>query len=268
MLDELDIAPMHEPEPGWEEVLVCPICEATPQHFMMWQTPVTKMRIGDAVVGLTTPIPWSECPNCEVEYQKVRLTRESLDYYYRSDQYRRLINQDNEEFRDENSLRYAKAVMEFLEEVGVTATRQLDYGSGTGALLRSVPWDGVGVEISENATKWSRERGVEVFGTLGEVEGTFDFITIIETLEHLPNPVATLEALMEYLEPGGHILIGVPWSGKHSGDKTQIGHLFSFALPSMMFLTEKVGIIGKAVSEMKYSETGVALFFLGVKDAE
>ncbi len=265
MPDDVDIVPMWEPESGWELVSLCPVCSAEPTHFMMWQTPITKIRIGKAVVALRTPVTWSQCPNCELDFQKLRLNSETLYTYYQSDQYRRLINRDNEDFRDENSLKYAKVVVEFLDETKITATRHLDYGSGTGALLRTVPWDGVGVEISENATKWSRDRGVEVFHTLEEVEGTFDLVTIMETLEHLPNPVATLEALLEYLEPDGHILIGVPWGGKHSGDKTQIGHLFSFTLPSMMFLTKQVGIVGKAVSEIRYSETGVALFFLGVK---
>ncbi len=266
MPDDLDIALMWEPEPGWELVDTCPICAGVPVQFTVYQTPITKILIGQATLALRTPVTWSECPDCETQFQKLRLTPDTLYEYYKSDQYRKLINRDNEEYRDENTLIYAKHVMHFMEEVGITATRQLDYGSGTGALLRTVPWEGVGVEISENATKWSRDRGCEIYETLGEVEGKFDLITIIETLEHLSNPVATLRTLLGYLEPDGHILIAVPWGGEHSGDKNQIGHLFSFNRRSMEVTARIAGIRGLSIAKVLYSETGVALFYLGVKD--
>ena len=257
--------PSWEPEPGWELVDACPICAGIPTRFMMYQTPITKIRIGEATIALRTPVTWSECPDCETKFQKLRLTPETLYEYYKSDQYRRLINRDDEEYRDENTLLYAKHVIHFLEEVKVTATRQLDYGSGTGALLRIIPWEGVGVEISENASKWARDRGCEIYETLGEVEGKFDLITVMETLEHLSNPVATLRGLLELLELDGHILIGVPWGGRHSGDRNQIGHLFAFNRRSMEVTARIAGIKGLSIAEVRYSETGVALFYLGVK---
>ncbi len=255
-----------EPEPGWELVETCPICAGVPVNFMVWETPITQTRIGEATVALRTPVVWSECPDCETLFQHRRLTPEALYEYYKSDQYRRLINRDDQEYRDENTLLYAKHVMHFLEEMKITATRQLDYGSGTGALLRIVPWEGVGVEISENASKWARDRGCEIYETLGEVEGKFDLITIMETLEHLSNPVATLRALLKCLEPDGHILIGVPWAGKHSSAQNQIGHLFAFNRRSMEVTARIAGIRGLVIAEVLYSETGVALFYLGVKD--
>ncbi len=256
----------NAPDVGWERVDECPICQTVQVRFQLMQTPITKMKVGKAVVPLTTPITWSTCQNCGTEYQTIRLDPESLYEYYSSDQYRRLIDSDNQEFRYENNVRYAQHVMDFFKEAEVTASRQLDYGSGTGALLEAVPWDGMGVEISENALLWQEERGLDSYRTLEEVPGDFDLITIIETLEHLPNPVSTLEALLERLTPDGLFFIAVPWGGRHPGDKIQIGHLFSFSLPSLKFIAEKVGIRGTVASEVRYSDIGVALFYLGVKD--
>jgi len=255
-------------EKGWVAITHCPVCETVPTIGTFNYTPVTKIQVGEATIDCVTPVVWSKCSNCKLEFQSVRLDEESLNIYYSSDLYRILLNRDNQEFRDENARRFAKLVVAFLENTETTALRHLDFGCGQGQLLDEVPWMGVGIEISKNGRKWAEGLGVEVFGSLDEVEGKFDLITIIETLEHMPDPLGTLQSLYDLLLPGGRIMISVPWGGKHSGDKVQIGHLFSFRRDTLEFITEKVGFRGINVGEVNYSETGVALFYLGVKDAE
>lgn len=250
---------------GWENLENCPICGEENDKFQLVLTPVTRAQIGEAKVPLLTHMSWTTCSNCEVDYQTRRLSPKSLYTYYRGNLYRLFIDNENFEERDKNTLGFAKLILDFFEEVGVTATRQLDFGSGHGALLRTVEWEGVGVEISEKARKWSEECGVEVYDTLDEVEGQFDLITIVETLEHLPDPLAVLRALVDRLTIDGRIFISVPWSSKSPASKIQIGHLFDFNLKPLRFLTEKAGIRGIAASEVRYNDNMISLFYLGEK---
>ena len=100
----------------------------------------------------------------------------------------------------------------------------LDYGAGDGAVaaythrfhdlgrgIRTVlyePWDEIRGEIPLAALP-----GVEIVGDLGAIgDATFDLITALEVLEHLPLPerIKFYQYLASHLAPGGRCLIEVP----------------------------------------------------------
>ncbi len=91
-------------------------------------------------------------------------------------------------------------------------------------------------------------------------------MTITETLEHLPDPVGTLVSLVDFLEPGGRLMITVPWAGKTKTSKLQIGHLFDFNAPSMHYLIKLVGLKTMQVAEVVFGETSTSMFYLAEKE--
>ncbi len=91
--------------------------------------------------------------------------------------------------------------------------RILDVGCFDGAFLGHVPpaWQTFGVEVDGAARAQARARGVEIVGEdamapLGG--GPFDVITAFDLVEHMPDPLALLEAWAAALAPGGSILVG------------------------------------------------------------
>jgi SAM-dependent methyltransferase len=49
-----------------------------------------------------------------------------------------------------------------------------------------------------------------VYPSIDEVPGTFDLITIIQTLEHLNDPRKMVMAIYDHLNPGGSVIVEVP----------------------------------------------------------
>ncbi len=100
--------------------------------------------------------------------------------------------------------------------------RVLDVGSGTGELLaylRENEFDTVGIEPSSEAVSIGKSSGLTVYAsTLEEfIEhhrqshmSAFDAITLLNVLEHVPNPVHVVEVTKRILNPGGLICIRVP----------------------------------------------------------
>jgi SAM-dependent methyltransferase len=95
--------------------------------------------------------------------------------------------------------------------------RILDVGCGTGAnlLMLSQYGDAEGVDISEDALAFCRERGLErVRQGAGEAlpydDNTFDLVTAFDVVEHMDDDLVGLREMYRVLRPGGHALLFVP----------------------------------------------------------
>ncbi len=114
-----------------------------------------------------------------------------------------------------------KIIASFVEDIcrRVTARRPriLDVGCGTGANLLMLSKYGYaeGVDVSEDALAFCRERGLENV-KLGAAEqlpyddGTFDLVTALDVVEHLDDDLAGLREMRRVLRPGGRVLLFVP----------------------------------------------------------
>jgi 2-polyprenyl-3-methyl-5-hydroxy-6-metoxy-1,4-benzoquinol methylase len=132
--------------------------------------------------------------------------------------------------------RRAKEVMESLAPRLTAVHRHMDVGSGAGILIRVAKSKygcvGVGVELDKDYIAYASEQGI-VSGPAFP-EGTFDLVTIVHTLEHVPRPVETLMLIKEHLD--GHLYIEVPT------DKYDIVHPFMFNEKSLGRAFELAGL--------------------------
>jgi SAM-dependent methyltransferase len=90
--------------------------------------------------------------------------------------------------------------------------RLLDFGCAHGFVadeLRRAGWDVEGVEISDVAAQYARDRfGLTVYpdfekAIAADGEGTFDVITFFQVLSRLPDSAAALDSAHALLRPGG-----------------------------------------------------------------
>jgi SAM-dependent methyltransferase len=114
-----------------------------------------------------------------------------------------------------------KILTSFVEDICRRVTdrrpRILDVGCGTGAnlLMLSEFGDAEGVDVSEDALAFCRERGLKNV-KLGAAEqlpyedDTFDLVTALDVVEHLDDDLAGLSEMRRVLRPGGRVLLFVP----------------------------------------------------------
>ncbi|HET9852263.1 MAG TPA: class I SAM-dependent methyltransferase [Candidatus Limnocylindrales bacterium] len=100
--------------------------------------------------------------------------------------------------------------------------RVLDVGAGTGDLvgfLAGAGWEAFGVEPSQAIAEVGRERGLSIEATTARsyidawrVRGgeAFGAVTLMNVLEHVPDPVGLLESVAALLAPGGRVVVRVP----------------------------------------------------------
>ena len=93
----------------------------------------------------------------------------------------------------------------------------LDVGTGTGSNLLSFSKLGEshGVDIASQAIEFCKKRGIKNVvqcsaEKMAYPDKTFDVITCLDLLEHIPNPVETLSEMRRVLKDNGSIVIMVP----------------------------------------------------------
>ncbi len=107
--------------------------------------------------------------------------------------------------------------LNLLAHHGVATGRLLDVGAATGFFLdlaRKRGYHTVGVEPGAEAAKKAELKGLNVVhGTiddLAEPPESFDAITMLDVLEHLPAPSTDLARARRLLKPGGLLAINTP----------------------------------------------------------
>lgn len=105
------------------------------------------------------------------------------------------------------------------QQVGLLGRRVLDVGCGGGILSESMAQKGAvvtGIDLGEKALKVAQlhklESGVDVDYHLISVESmaalepaSFDVVTCMEMLEHVPDPEAIVRACAQLVKPGGSV---------------------------------------------------------------
>jgi SAM-dependent methyltransferase len=146
-----------------------------------------------------------------------------------------------------------KILADFVEKICRQVTdrrpRILDVGCGTGAnlLMLSQYGDAEGVDVSEDALAFCRERGLDRV-TLGAAEklpyedGTFDLVTALDVVEHLDDDLAGLREMRRVLRPGGRVLLFVPTFMFLWGLQDDVSnHRRRYRLPELQRVLEQAG---------------------------
>ena len=130
--------------------------------------------------------------------------------------------------------------------------RALDLGCGAGTFLhrlKQLGWEVTGVDVSPTAVGVARSAyGLTVhLGQLEEApldESSFDFIHMSHVIEHVRDPIATLEAAARLLKPSGWLYIETPnaasvafrWSKERWLHADTLRHLWLFS-PTTLYRT-------------------------------
>lgn len=164
--------------------------------------------------------PYHSCDSCGVWFVPVALTADIWDNFYRAVPEAKDISRRMAADRDVSTRAsdYARFNMYFdmLAPLlsGRSPVQYLDVGCGVGhsvELAASRGFNALGVELDETAVATARaaNRNV-VVPSNWDGKGTFDLVSLFETLEHIPDPDAVMESVNKVLAPDGLLIVTVP----------------------------------------------------------
>lgn len=189
--------------------------------------------VSSKTIGIKSSFEWERCRQCHLHY--VRTEDHHLDEYYKD-----YYGDDSPVVPDSVRNRLDQLVQSF--EPYRSLNRVLDVGFGAGWLLRAAAeqgWSCWGTELAMESIRVARVEGWQVSqADLPDSElppGHFDVITLVEVLEHLPDPLAYLKETTRLLRPGGLLygttpnargvnarILGLDWTGYSAPEHLQL----------------------------------------------
>ena len=221
----------------WITVKNCPLCAAESSQLFDQRT----FRL--------YPVENRLCTRCGFVFQSPRLSDQALDEFYATEY--RLTYQGSDEPTTRDVFiqeQRAAALGRFLHKklpTPIQPASLLDIGSSGGLLLDRLGKDyalrGVGVEPGDAYRYYAGQKGWQVVASLNQLEPElFGMVSMVHVLEHLPDPLAYLQALRrERLAPTGYLLVEVP--NLYAHDSFEIAHLSAFSLHTLTQMLVKAG---------------------------
>jgi 2-polyprenyl-3-methyl-5-hydroxy-6-metoxy-1,4-benzoquinol methylase len=154
--------------------------------------------------------PITRCNNCGLVYANPRPTRDDV-----LNKYEAVKDPLYVEERAGRVLTFEHHLQPMEKFTGpANGRRLLDVGAYTGVFVDIATqhgWDAWGIEPSRWAVKQGQLDGLQMIeGTLETSaiqESTFDVVTMWDVIEHVTNPMETLQAAWRALRPGGYLVI-------------------------------------------------------------
>ena len=183
---------------------VCPVCGTSAK-----QSPVV----------FHGNLQLSRCTGCDLVYQARRPTAVEMATTYGSDYYNYWGLEKDFEVLWNMKVKTCNAYVDLLRrhlQGAVSSFKMLDIGCAHGFMLEAARQSGfhaVGIEISPAAAV-ARERGFTVYDwPLQELclpAEEFDAVTIVDVIEHIPDPEPFMKEVYRILKPQGAVLIVTP----------------------------------------------------------
>ena len=191
------------------------------------------------------------CNQCGLLYVDPPPSEEELEKYYTE----RIDPRYLLKYKDQ-TIRRGKRILRMVQEFKKGGDL-LEIGCGYGFFLNLAKengWKTYGVELSPDASEYARKTfNLDIFtGDISQAdlkEKSFDFITLQHILEHLPQPLKTLNILNNALRDDGILVIVVPntlslmarWAKTNWLCLAEKTHLFHYSKNTLKKLLEKSG---------------------------
>jgi len=184
----------------------CPLCGSLDQKIVY---DLTHTNVQGGVPGLIL-----RCCNCRMMFKQFDA---DLNAVYSG---KHIQADTQEQYMDgERAYQFFKKVLSKSKFYGKSIQNKpklLDIGTGLGAMLTVADELGFapeGVELCTELADVAKAKGFKVHtGKIEELclDTQFEIITVMDVIEHLPVPMATLRAIRKHLAPKGELIVYTP----------------------------------------------------------
>lgn len=196
------------------------------------------------------PLVYLRCGQCGLVYQSGEESRAADPDFYAST-YRKVYQSTEEPTAKDLWIQQQRAehlVKLLRTELSHAPDRVLDIGASTGVLLKTFQkvfnCEIAGVEPGDAYRAFAESKGIPMFPSMEMLQesgtGKFALVSLVHVLEHLPDPVGTLESIRRnLLAEDGYVLLEVPNFYAH--DSYELAHLACYSPHTLKEVLRQAG---------------------------
>jgi len=225
----------------------CPVCGGRRSRFY-------ARKFGSGLV---------RCRDCGLVYAEPRFPAAVLLERYESrdffDAYLANLGASREEYDPELIRRHYHPFLGLIGRFFAPGKTLLDVGCGAGFFVKAASeagWKADGVEISKRGTEYARRVvGADVRNARLEdasiPDAGRDLVTMLDLVEHLPEPVRTLREARRILKPGGVLVVSTP--DFRSLSRRVLGRCWAALSPGEHLANFDAGTLGRVLKRAGFS---------------
>jgi len=155
-----------------------------------------------------------QCKSCGLVYVNPRPTKEELSdlYEYEDD------SQSPGNLKQKPIIKKFQLGLNFIHRFAPNRGKILDVGCATGVFLnmaKNAGWETYGIDINRQAIEYARQVYKLAVKISDSPESSFqksyfDVVTMFDSIEHVPNPLSTLQEANNVTRPNGLLVITTP----------------------------------------------------------
>jgi 2-polyprenyl-3-methyl-5-hydroxy-6-metoxy-1,4-benzoquinol methylase len=185
--------------------------------------------------GLWSPVVL--CKRCGLIYANPRLTKESYQTFYSSDEYRGIYEEDGdylEAARHRYDNGFGRDIFEnvstFMDERKLSTVLEFGCGGGWNLIhFLNSGYEVRGYDYSPSLIELGKSKGLNLnVGSFDELMGRYDLIILNHALEHFTDLFASIKKLCSHLNPNGILYIAVPNMDHFFMGQLQNAHIYYF----------------------------------------
>ena len=158
------------------------------------------------------------CVACDLVYVSPVFDDAHYRQMYASSDYQDIVRDLGIQSHEYRVHRFGLERVELMaQHLSTERPRYLDVGCSTGFVVeaaRDQGWEAVGIDLNPSAVEFGRSRGLELrtaaLQDAGLEAASFDAVSLFDVLEHLPDPLSTVQASLRLLRAGGILFLYVP----------------------------------------------------------
>lgn len=263
---------LAQPEVTPSRYVTCNLC-GSDDYTVLFESGVAQINqiVKCNGCGLMYANPRAQDPDC--------LIIEQYDPDFVFSNLRKILLQRTE--KEELQVRDYETTKAYLSQHYPQKGKLIEIGSGLGYLLnffKQDGWDVLGVEPNVGMCKYAEiELGLKTIPTILEKAGlpdeSADAVLMMHVIEHVPNPLETLQGVYRILKTGGTFVLETPrydtlmfkLLGKRERSLSCEGHIYFFTTDTLKTIATKAGFTVEKVDYVGRSLTVNRLFYnLGV----
>ena len=200
--------------------------------------------------GLWNPVVI--CRDCGLIYANPRLTLESYNLFYSTDEYRRIYEAGEINYIERAKQRfnngYGRHIFNEIDPIvkDKKDIRVMEFGCAAGWNLSHFTNEGyhvTGYDYSPSLIALGRSRGLNLFvGSFKEITGEYDVIILSHVIEHFTSLFQDIREIITHLKKGGIVYIEVPDMDKYGKGQLQNAHVYYFTKRTLSYYITLLGL--------------------------